>query len=63
MCLVISILMLVLSFNYYNAQNYLLASGSLIVAIFFIILMIRNIMRVKKFKKSQHDSISSKTKL
>ena len=63
MCLVISILMLVLSFNYYNAQNYLLASGSLIVAIFFIILMIRNIMRVKKFKKSQYDSISSKTKL
>ena len=53
MCLVISILMFVLSFNYYNSQNYLLASGSLIVAIFFIILMIRNIIRVKKSKKEK----------
>ena len=53
MCLVISILMLVLSFNYYNSQNYLLAGGSLIVAVFFIILMIRNIMRVKKLKEEK----------
>ena len=53
MCLVISILMFALSFNYYNSQNYLLASGSLIVAIFFIILMIRNIIRVKKSKKEK----------
>ena len=54
MCLVISILMFALSFNYYNSQNYLLASGSLIIAIFFIIFMIRNIIRVKKLKKREN---------
>lgn len=57
MCLVISIVMLVLSFNYYNSDNYQFATGSLMVAIFFMILMIRNILRVKKIKEEkQNDS-------
>ena len=53
MCLVISIVMLVLSFNFYNAGNTLQAIGFLVVAIFFIVLMVRNILHVKKLKKEK----------
>lgn len=53
MCLVISMLMLFLSFSFYNAGSILQASGSLVAAIFFIILMVRNILYVKKLKKEK----------
>lgn len=53
MCLVLSILMLVLSFNFYNAGSLLQAGGLLVLAIFFIVLMIRNILHVKKLKEEK----------
>lgn len=51
MCLVISILMLVLSFNFYFAQNIIASVGSFLTAVFFIWLMVKNIQRVRKIKK------------
>ena len=57
MCLVLSIIALVFSFNYYTNQNYSFAFVSLLVAIFFIALMLRNIKYVKKIKKEKkHDN-------
>jgi large-conductance mechanosensitive channel len=53
MCFIISIVGLVLGFNFYNAGNYLQATGSLIVSAIFIFLMIRNIQSVKKLKKEE----------
>lgn len=50
MCFIISIIALVLCFNFYMAGNLLLALFSLLVSIFFIILMIKNIKYVKRLK-------------
>lgn len=59
MCFIVAIVLLVLSFNFFNAGSTLLAAGSLLVSIFFIYLMIKNIQSVKKLrneKKSKHDN-------
>jgi len=53
MCLVISIVMLVLGFNFYFAGNLLASIGSLLTSVFFIWLMIKNIQRVKKIRKEK----------
>lgn len=53
MCFIISIVMLVLSFNFYNAGNILLAFGSILTSAFFIYLMIKNILHVKKIRESK----------
>ncbi len=53
MCLVISIVMLVLGFNFYFAGNLLASIGSLLTSAFFIWLMIKNIQRVKKIRKEK----------
>jgi len=53
MCLVISVIMLVLSFNFYFAGNILASVGSFLSGIFFIWLMYKNIQRVKKIKKEK----------
>lgn len=55
MCFIISIVLLVFSFNLFNAGSTLAALGSLIASLFFIFLMIRNILYVKKLKESQKD--------
>ncbi|MEA2100667.1 MAG: hypothetical protein U9P72_11130 [Campylobacterota bacterium] len=55
MCFIISIVMLVLSFNFFNAGDTLLAVGSFVVSMFFIYLMIKNILDVKKLKESKKD--------
>ena len=55
MCLVISIIMLVLSFKFYNMGSILQASGLLAVAIFFTILMVRNILYMKNLKKKKQN--------
>lgn len=47
--------MLVLSFNFFNAGDTLLAVGSFVVSMFFIYLMIKNILDVKKLKESKKD--------
>ncbi len=53
MCFIISVVMLVLSFNFYGADNLLLAGGSFLVSILFIVLMIKNIIYVKKMKEEK----------
>jgi len=53
MCFIISIVGLVLAFNFFNADNFLLTGISLLVSAFFIYLMIRNIMSVKKIKQKK----------
>jgi len=53
MCLVISIVMLVLSYNLYLTENFLGSIGSFLTAILFIWLMLRNIQRVKKIRKEK----------
>ncbi len=53
MCFIISIVLLVLGFNFYNAGNTLAAGGSFLVSLFFIYLMIQNIRRVKKLKEEE----------
>ncbi|WP_457743960.1 hypothetical protein [Sulfurimonas sp.] len=53
MCFVISILGLFLAFNFYQAGDMLLAGGSVVVSLFFIFLMIKNILYVKKMKEDK----------
>ena len=54
MCFVIAIVGLVLGFNFFMADNYLATFGSVVVSIFFIFLMIRNIQHVNKLKKEKN---------
>lgn len=53
MCFIISIVGLVLAFNFFNAGNILLTVVSLLVSVFFIYLMVKNIMNVKKMKEEK----------
>lgn len=56
MCLVISVLGIVFAYIFYNAGNILLAGGSVLVSAFFIFLMIRNILHVKKIREEKNDN-------
>ncbi|MEN4045139.1 MULTISPECIES: hypothetical protein [Sulfurimonas] len=56
MCFVISIVGLFLAYSFYNAGNTLLAGGSVLVSVFFIFLMIRNILHVKKRREKKNDN-------
>ena len=53
MCFIIAVILLVLSFKFYNAGSILLALGSLLISAFFIYLMIKNILHVKKLRESK----------
>jgi len=53
MCFIVSVILLVLAFNFYNAGSIMLAVGSVLVSGLFIFLMIRNIKHVKKLKESR----------
>jgi len=55
MCLIISIVLFVLGFNLYNAEDYLASAGSFISSLIFMMLMIRNIQYVKKRKKEREN--------
>ena len=55
MCFVITIIGMVLGFNFFLAGNLLAASGSFVVSAFFAFLMIRNIQSVRKLKKEKKD--------
>ncbi|MCD6172283.1 MAG: hypothetical protein J7J96_00655 [Sulfurimonas sp.] len=59
MCFIISIVGLVLGFNFFMADNYFASLGSVAVSIFFIFLMIRNIQHVKKLKKEKENKNDS----
>ena len=58
MCFIISIVGLILAFNFFMAEELLLALGSLSVSAFFIYLMIKNIMSVKKMKEERNSNDS-----
>ena len=51
MCFIITMIGFILAFNFFNAGNLFLAAGSLLVSMFFIYLMIRNIIAVKKLRE------------
>lgn len=52
-----AIITLVLSYNFFMAQNHLAAFVSLVVAVAFIVFMIRNILYVRNLKKEKkHDN-------
>ena len=51
MCFIISIVLLILSYNFYMANNLTLAIGSFIGSLFFILLMVKNILHVKHLKE------------
>jgi hypothetical protein len=53
MCFIISIVLLVLSYNFFITNNILLAIGALTGSIIFIVLMIKNIQYVKKLKREK----------
>ena len=55
MCFVIAIFGLVLGFNFFMAENYLASLGSVLVSVFFIVLMVKNILHVKKLKKEKNN--------
>lgn len=55
MCFIIAIIALVFSYNFYMAENLFAALASLFTAVFFIILMLKNIQRVKKMKEKKDD--------
>jgi len=55
MCFVIALISLALSYNFFINDMQLESFGSLIVAIIFIVLMLRNIMYVKKTKKQKKE--------
>lgn len=56
MCFVISILGLIFAFNFFNAGNFLLSGVSVAVSAFFIFLMVRNIMSVRKMKEENKNN-------
>ena len=55
MCFIIAMVMLVLSFNFYNAGTILLAVGSFLTSALFIYFMIKNILHVKKIRESRNN--------
>ncbi len=56
MCFIIAMLGLILAFNFYHAEELLLAIGSFSVSLFFIYLMIKNILFVKKLKEEKKNN-------
>ena len=53
MCFVISMLGLFFAYNFYQSGDYLLSGGSVLVSVFFITLMIKNILHVKKIREEK----------
>jgi len=62
MCFIISIILLILSYNFYIANSIVLALGSLFSSIFFIILMVKNILHVKNLRKNLRKNQKGKGK-
>ena len=56
MCFIVSILGIILAYNFFMAGDLLLAVGSALVVLFFIYLMIKNILFVKKLKETKNDN-------
>jgi hypothetical protein len=43
------------AFNFFMAGEYLLSVGAVLTSVFFITLMIRNILHVKKLREEKND--------
>ena len=56
MCFIIAIVGLVMAFNFFMAKKIILAVGSIAVSVFFIYLMVKNIMEVKKIREKKDDN-------
>ncbi|MEA3229230.1 MAG: hypothetical protein U9P38_09190 [Campylobacterota bacterium] len=54
MCFIISMVGFILTYNFFMADEFLLSFGSVSVSIFFIYLMIKNILFVKKLKEEKN---------
>lgn len=55
MCFIVSIILLILSFNFYNAGELLLAFGAFVISMFFVYFMVKNILYIKKLKGGKKD--------
>ena len=53
MCFIIAVVGLVFAFNFFMAENYLASGFSVVVSVFFVTLMIKNILHVKKLKQEK----------
>jgi hypothetical protein len=56
MCFVIAVVLAIFAFNAFMADNILVGLGSIGASIFFIVLMIRNILHVKKLREEKDDN-------
>ena len=56
MCFIISIIMLILSYNFFNAGDLTLSIASLSISIIFMFFMIQNILKVKKMREKTNDN-------
>ena len=54
MCFVISIVLLIFSYRFYETGNATLGTISVVVALFFIYMMIKNITNIKKRKENDN---------
>ena len=59
MCFIISVVSFMLSYNFFMTGNLLLAVGALLVGLFFVYLMINNILFVKNLKSKKRDEVDS----
>jgi len=55
MCFIISIISAILAYNFFVSNNLLLAVASVLVCLFFVYLMVKNILYVKKLKEKKND--------
>ena len=56
MCFIIAMLGLVMAYNFFMAGNLALALGCVVVSVFFIVLMVKNILHVKKLREKKDDN-------
>jgi len=56
MCLIIAIISLVFSYNFYMSGNFIGMVGGVLTSILFSYLMVKNINRVKKMKREKNDN-------
>ncbi len=59
MCFVISIVFLALGYNFFIVNNLVAAISSLAIALFFIYLMLKNVLFVKNLKTKKREEFDS----
>ncbi len=53
MCFIVSVILLILSFNFFSAGSFLLSGISFSVSMVFLYFMIKNIKHVKKLREGK----------